>query len=199
MTSKRTPGIATWLLQHFGCGPDNEAMMGDLAERYRKGETRAWYWKQVMVAIALTGVRGPVLVGAVMGIVTCGFSVAGNFARRDSHNLTPFPNVSTFLVAPLITFIVVRYWRKHGFTVEEVRGGLRRTAVAYGIVFTLMTFVYAILWFSWDDGTFRGFPIFSEGLPLLGFGAILLFPLMVLKVWLFGYLAARVPVRGITK
>src|SRR4029077_21105957 len=97
----------------------------------------AWYWKQVMVAIALTGVRGPVLVGAVMGIVTCGFSVAGNFARGDSHNLTPFPNVSTFLVAPLITFIVVRYWRKHGFTGEEVRGGLGRTAVAYETVFTL--------------------------------------------------------------
>jgi hypothetical protein len=199
MTSIRPPRIATWLLEHLTCGADNEAVLGDLAERYQKGETRAWYWKQALIVIVLTGVRGPVLVGAVMGIVTCGFSVAGNIARGDIHNLTPFPNVSTFLVAPLITFIVVRYWRKHGFTVEEVRGGLRRTAVAYGIVFTLMTLAYAILWFSWDDGTFRGLPGFTEWFPILGFGAILLFPLMVLKVWLFGYLAARLPVRGIAK
>ena len=199
MTLRQTPRLATWFLQHLGCAADNEAVMGDLAERYRKGETRAWYWKQVLIVIVLAGFRGPVLVGTVMGIVTGGFSAAGNIARGDFHSVTPFPNLSTFVVAPVITFIVVRYWRKHGSTAGEVRGAMRRTAVAYGIVFTLMSLAFGLLWFSRNDGPIPGYRRLAGMFPLLGFVAILLFPLMYLQVRLVGYLATRLPVRGISK
>ena len=51
MRSARPPRIATWLLQNFGCGPNQAAVIGDLEEQYRKGRSRTWYWRQVLVAL----------------------------------------------------------------------------------------------------------------------------------------------------
>ncbi len=33
MTPKQPPRIARWMLKHLGCGPNNDAVLGDLAER----------------------------------------------------------------------------------------------------------------------------------------------------------------------
>ena len=46
------PTLATWLLRHFGCSPNNVAIIGDLDERYRQGRSYMWYWKQVIVTTA---------------------------------------------------------------------------------------------------------------------------------------------------
>jgi len=34
MTSKQPPRIATWMLKHFGSGPNNDSILGDLAEQF---------------------------------------------------------------------------------------------------------------------------------------------------------------------
>ena len=79
------PIFATWLLQHLGCSPDNDAVLGDLAERYQEGMTASWYWKQSLIAIAvsvlteLRGHRALVLRAAIVGmLVSTGieFSIA---------------------------------------------------------------------------------------------------------------------------
>ena len=51
MTS--TPQIARWLLKHFGSSPDNDAIIGDIDEQYSQGHSRAWYWRQVWIAIVV--------------------------------------------------------------------------------------------------------------------------------------------------
>jgi hypothetical protein len=48
------PAIATWLLKHLGCSSDNDAVLGDLSERYQEGKPHAWYWKQTLIAIAVS-------------------------------------------------------------------------------------------------------------------------------------------------
>ena len=45
MTLKHPPGVATWLLKHFGSGPDKDAVLGDLAEQYSRNNNAAWYWR----------------------------------------------------------------------------------------------------------------------------------------------------------
>jgi predicted membrane-bound mannosyltransferase len=56
MTPKRPPVIATWLLRNLGCSPNNEAVLGDLAEEFlRKGAT--WYWRQALKAIPVSALR----------------------------------------------------------------------------------------------------------------------------------------------
>jgi signal peptidase I len=56
MRSAAPPGLATWLLQHCGSGYRSESMAGDLIEEYHAGRSRAWYWRQVLLAI-LAGAR----------------------------------------------------------------------------------------------------------------------------------------------
>jgi len=53
MTSGQAPGIATWFLRLFGCSPDNEAILGDLAEHYQSGRSRFWYWREVFIAVVV--------------------------------------------------------------------------------------------------------------------------------------------------
>jgi hypothetical protein len=53
MTPKRPPAVAVWLLKHFGCGPNTDAILGDLAERYVHKST-LWYWRQVLQGIPIS-------------------------------------------------------------------------------------------------------------------------------------------------
>jgi hypothetical protein len=56
MRPKQPPVIATWMLRHFGCSPNNDAVLGDLAEEYfRKGAM--WYWRQALKAIPVSAFR----------------------------------------------------------------------------------------------------------------------------------------------
>lgn len=55
MTNKRSnpPSLALWLLRHTSTGARNEALTGDLIERFREGQSRRWFWGQVLFASAL--------------------------------------------------------------------------------------------------------------------------------------------------
>jgi hypothetical protein len=53
MRSMHPPAFAHWLLRNFGFSPSNEAVIGDLDERYRQGRSRLWYWRQALQAIAM--------------------------------------------------------------------------------------------------------------------------------------------------
>jgi len=71
MTRSHPPALATRLLQQF-IGPDRQAIIGDLIERYADGRSRSWYWRQVVTAIirsTLTDVRGH------LGSALCGVAL----------------------------------------------------------------------------------------------------------------------------
>ena len=54
MRSRRAPATATWLLERLHCGSRNDSLTGDLMEEYEHGRSRIWYWKQVLIAIAVS-------------------------------------------------------------------------------------------------------------------------------------------------
>lgn len=56
MTAKQPPAAATWLLKHFGCGPNNDSVLGDLAEQFGR-KSRMWYWRQVLKGIPVSIAR----------------------------------------------------------------------------------------------------------------------------------------------
>jgi peroxiredoxin len=51
MRSTRPPALAAWLLRHFGCSRNNDAVIGDLDERYGRGCSRLWWWQQAAATI----------------------------------------------------------------------------------------------------------------------------------------------------
>lgn len=46
--------LAHWLLKHFGSSTNNDAVIGDLNERYRNNHSSNWYWRQVMTTIGMS-------------------------------------------------------------------------------------------------------------------------------------------------
>jgi len=45
------PRLVVWLLEHYGSSSDNEALIGDLVERYHEGRSAFWCGKQAAVAV----------------------------------------------------------------------------------------------------------------------------------------------------
>ncbi len=42
------------MLKHFGCGANNDVVLGDLAEHYQQNGSAVWYWRQVLKAIPVS-------------------------------------------------------------------------------------------------------------------------------------------------
>ena len=47
------PRLALWLLRRTCPGNHSQALAGDLVEQYSAGRSPAWFWRQVLIAIAL--------------------------------------------------------------------------------------------------------------------------------------------------
>ena len=52
MTSSKPPALATWLLEHLVMGENRQALAGDLLEQFSQRSSSAWYWRQVLAAVA---------------------------------------------------------------------------------------------------------------------------------------------------
>jgi hypothetical protein len=53
MSPKNPPALAAWVLKHVVVGRPNEALAGDLLEEFRSGRSSVWYWRQVLIVMAL--------------------------------------------------------------------------------------------------------------------------------------------------
>lgn len=56
MSGKKSnpPELAIWLLRHACPGGDNEALTGDLIERFRQEKTCGWFWRQTFIAFIIS-------------------------------------------------------------------------------------------------------------------------------------------------
>jgi hypothetical protein len=58
MQRQEPPKLASWLLNNFGCSPNNAAVIGDLDERFQAGRSVGWYWRHSFT-ILLNVAKGP--------------------------------------------------------------------------------------------------------------------------------------------
>jgi hypothetical protein len=54
MSPAWSPFLATWLLHRLYSGPNVEAVIGDLLERYQTRPSSVWYWRQVFATIVVS-------------------------------------------------------------------------------------------------------------------------------------------------
>jgi drug/metabolite transporter (DMT)-like permease len=57
MSQRIPPRAALWILNRFCSGYRSESLAGDLIEQFQQGETRPWFWKQVVTAVLVAGNR----------------------------------------------------------------------------------------------------------------------------------------------
>jgi len=48
----KPPALATWLLNRLTSGEKSASLVGDVIEEYQRRRSTAWYWRQVIAAIA---------------------------------------------------------------------------------------------------------------------------------------------------
>jgi hypothetical protein len=53
MKPSKPPALAAWLLERARFSTTDGAIAGDLMEQFNRGRSAAWYWRQVLVAIAV--------------------------------------------------------------------------------------------------------------------------------------------------
>ncbi len=80
MKHSEPPKVATRLLEVLASGPHDDALAGDLIEQFREGRSAVWYWRQVLLAIAVClakdrALRGPAIVGSLLAILLVLLSV----------------------------------------------------------------------------------------------------------------------------
>jgi hypothetical protein len=135
VTPKEPPRIPTWMLKHFGSCPENDALLGDLAEQYLRKDSALWYWRQAMKAIPVSlfkEIRAHKRIAAralLTGWVTwilCSFSIlplaspfffgewnvmwspllGGGILARPLNNSAEFRHTYPFLFAVVLPLIV---------------------------------------------------------------------------------------------
>jgi hypothetical protein len=181
------PRLAVALLERLA--PRNEALAGDLAEEFRLGRSRTWYWRQVLAAVAAeftSGVRAqPVLVARAL--------VTGWLTLRVIHLVTsrlPLldwfldPVIMAFGSHPFVMLWAVQLWFRPieaagyliaGWLVGVTHPNNRRTAV---VAFTLLLLVLSawetayrfwhdLVWITHRVPDYWGLSLLFALLPLL--------------------------------
>jgi hypothetical protein len=90
MSSPRPPVLATWMLRRFTSGPHSEAFQGDLFEAWRGGCSAAWYWRQVLIAVAADLWRRSISANSLirLGVAVAALSITALLAATV-HTLVP--------------------------------------------------------------------------------------------------------------
>jgi len=55
--NRAPPRVAVWCLTHLARSERGRAILGDLLERFEEGESRAWFWRQTLAALAYGSAR----------------------------------------------------------------------------------------------------------------------------------------------
>lgn len=101
MTSVAPPRLAAWLLRH--AGPANEALAGDLLEEYGRRQSDRWYWRQVLVALAIARSRELLVLLGLLALYRIGRYVTvpgadaralGITATRGSGSMAAFDAIT---------------------------------------------------------------------------------------------------------
>ena len=51
MRRSQPPALAVWILRHLGPRKAQEAIAGDLFEKFSEGRSDGWFWREVLVAV----------------------------------------------------------------------------------------------------------------------------------------------------
>ncbi len=126
MTSGDPPRFARWLLERFGRTLRLGSLVGDLDEEHADGRSRAWYWRQVVGALAV-GYSRALRMHSLSFVLAIAAGCAVTLAWQFANNLV-FPPV----------YHNLWHVRQHPWTAEaalHLLGLLLNRASLFGLCF----------------------------------------------------------------
>ncbi|HEY4354489.1 MAG TPA: hypothetical protein VGN16_01985 [Acidobacteriaceae bacterium] len=183
------PRIAVWILEHLVPGESNDALLGDLWEEFCCGRSAAWYWRQVLaaVAIGLLGemrVRLPALGFATLWMLPAQWwsAFALWHAARYAGYIVPWPYS---LVVGMIIPIVLSLWAGlivFGLICSSIGQNLSRRQIWRGLWIGPLTFFFLTISVRMLSH-WLGLGVLSVG----AFSFAAYFPSLVAATWKIGW------------
>jgi hypothetical protein len=145
MSERVPPKIAAWLLRKWGSRYHAESLAGDLIEQYREGRSRAWYWRQVAVAVSVAqshAVRASASAAcrllarliaetaAVLSIVVVVDRARGAHSLAGTMNMTFVAVLAGLITAAGIGYLISTRPSKHG----RMHALLNAAVLAFGVI-----------------------------------------------------------------
>jgi hypothetical protein len=170
MRSSEPPALATWWLEHLRFGARNDFLLGDLVEEYGQGRSRAWYWRQVLVALLVNFGRElcarPLLAARTVATVWSVWYLYGFVFSSSLHRLLiPLPPAIGFMWLigsctgwAISGWIVARLHREHKTTMALV--------FAVSVLLWKLPWLYTLLVDTLSNARYRPY-LLNEFLDLI--------------------------------
>jgi hypothetical protein len=205
---RNPPKLAQFLLKHLARGSYPESLQGDLMEEWHAGRSALWYWRQVSIALALTGIQSlrvlafpvalavAVLFGVSAATQLPTHSVIG-WARSLEHHTVVGLNGYYYsrVAAKLLRSAVILVWLflpllAQGVAIQALWGRRgRATAFIAGLMFFMLSGAgefFGLLYTFSRGPTLALFSDLTEyAMPMLKVAALLLGTVMAQKLWIF--------------
>jgi hypothetical protein len=163
MTSAQPPRLATWLLKAFASPVRNENIHGDLVEQYAEGRSGAWYWWQVLIAIAVDSYRLKTAwsVGLVIGVL---WALGNWMGARQPHHMPVLWALGpgSFSVIAMVLYWLFNRLHKLGFDRATLRESCSTVALITAVLVTIyhvgaIYYIHAIYHMVPATGMLRNF------------------------------------------
>ena len=147
MKTSQPPALATKLLEMLAPGPHGDALTSDLAEQYRKGRSRAWYWRQAPSGIFIWLLKDRTFAGfAVIGSIFVFLLNVASVVRHPASLGSGLFLVDISSVSACALFSIWG-WRQRR---SEIRDALTSGAQAGMLLGLILISSHAIEWWELD-------------------------------------------------
>lgn len=137
MNGRRPLRWMTNLLDRLVSGPHGDALAGDLIEQYREGRSAAWFWRQSLFAIIVSGAKdrtfgGPAILAwlSVILLISIGAVRHPSGVYGEGKPLL----IEDFALLVVYGAFAVRVWRQRGAAVRDALWAAGRTGVLMGAI-----------------------------------------------------------------
>ena len=138
MEASDPPVLATKLLERLVSGPYGDAVAGDLVEQYRAGRPASWFWRQALMAIAVSFAKDRMFGGlAILAWLFLAVLMMGGAIRYPSSIEGAGGRLLTTDLALLLAYgaFSVWAWRQRRSVTRDALTGGARAGLILGLTF----------------------------------------------------------------
>lgn len=93
-------------------------------------------------------IKKDALLGAILGALLAGVSIAGNVWRGDRHLVSVFPHLLALVIVPVFLYIVLRRMHRAGMARHTLQQSDRAITEISAALFAALLTAFAAVWYA---------------------------------------------------